>query len=76
MYEKGIAPVPTTPSITIQKRGLISINRAAFEAIDKPEGVELLWDAERKAIALRPASLTNQNAYPCVRKGRRTAVPG
>jgi hypothetical protein len=69
VYEKGSAPVPTTPSITIQKRGLISINRAAFEAIDKPEGVELLWDAERKAIALRPASLTNQNAYPVRAQG-------
>lgn len=69
VYEKGSAPVPTTPSITIQKRGLLSINRAAFEAIGKPEGVELLWDAERKAIALRPAPLTNQNAYPVRAQG-------
>lgn len=64
VYEKGSAPVPTTPSVTIQKRGLISINRAAYDLINRPEGVELLWDSERKAIALRPAELTNQNAYP------------
>ncbi|WP_137845444.1 hypothetical protein [Microbacterium sp. 2FI] len=69
VYEKGSAPVPTTPSVTIQKRGLISVNRAAFEALGKPGGVELLWDAERRAIALRPAELSNQNAYPMRTQG-------
>ncbi|OQJ57062.1 hypothetical protein CmiCFBP2404_15805 [Clavibacter michiganensis subsp. insidiosus] len=64
VYAKGSAPAPTTPSVTIQKRGLMSINRAAYEAIGKPEGVELLWDPERKLIGFRPAPLTNQNAYP------------
>lgn len=69
VYQKGSAPVPTTPSVTIQKRGLISINRAAFELLGKPEGVELLWDPERSVIALRPAPLTNQNAYPVRTQG-------
>lgn len=64
VYEKGSAPVATTPSVTIQKRGLISINRAAFDLMGKPEGVELLWDPEEKLIALRPATLDNPNAYP------------
>jgi len=64
VYEKGSAPQPTTPSVTIQRRGLISINRAAFEQLNKPEGVELLWDSDRRVIGLRPAALTNQNAYP------------
>lgn len=64
VYQKGSAPVPTTPSVTIQKRGLISINRAAFESLGKPEAVELLWDGERRMIALRPTDLSNQNAYP------------
>ena len=64
VYEKGSAPVSTVPSVTIQKRGLISVNKAAYEALGSPEGVELLWDSERRAIALRPAELTNQNAYP------------
>lgn len=64
VYEKGTAPVATTPTVTIQKRGLISLNRAAFTLAGEPEGVELLWDAERKAIALRPTDLNNQNAYP------------
>lgn len=69
VYEKGSAPVSTIPSVTIQKRGLISVNRAAFEALGRPQGVELLWDSERRAIALRPAPLENQNAYPLRAQG-------
>lgn len=76
VYEKGSAPVPTTPSVTIQRRGMLSINRAAFEGLGKPEGVELLWDAERKAIAMRPAPLTNQNAYPVRPQGQNNAERG
>ncbi|MFC3297821.1 hypothetical protein ACFOD2_16695 [Clavibacter michiganensis subsp. insidiosus] len=56
--------------MTIQKRGLMSINRAAYEAIGKPEGVELLWDPERKLIGFRPAPLTKSERLP-----RRTQVP-
>ena len=63
LFEKGSAPRPTTPSVTIQKRGLISINLAAFEMLGKPEAVELLWDGERRAIAIRAAKSTSHNAY-------------
>ncbi len=69
VYEKGSAPVSTVPSVTIQKRGLISVNKAAYDALGAPEGVELLWDPDRRAIALRPAELTNQNAYPLRAQG-------
>jgi hypothetical protein len=64
VYEKGSAPVATVPTVTIQKRGLMSMNRAAYALIGSPEGLELLWDADRNVIGLRPAELTNPNAYP------------
>jgi hypothetical protein len=69
VYEKGSAPISTVPSVTIQKRGLISVNKAAYDALGAPKGVELLWDPDRRAIALRPAQLTNQNAYPLRAQG-------
>lgn len=75
VYEKGSAPVASTPSVTIQKKGLISINRAAFELAGRPEGVELLWDPDEKLIALRPAFLDNPNAYP-VRSQNKEAERG
>lgn len=68
-YEKGSAPTPSTPSVTIQRRGLMSINRAAYEGLGKPAGVVLLWDPEKRVIAMRPEPLTNQNAYPLRQQG-------
>jgi hypothetical protein len=70
VYEKGSAPAPTVPAVTIQKRGLISLNLAAVymlaggEDREIPKGVELLYDPERKVIGLRPAPLEGPNTYP------------
>lgn len=64
VFQKGSAPVSTVPSATIQKRGLISLNRMAWELLDRPEGVELLWDADRQLIGLRAAPLSGPNSYP------------
>jgi hypothetical protein len=64
VFEKNSAPIPTVPAVTIQRRGLISLNRAAFEQFGRPEAVELLWDSDRKVIGLRPTNPENPNAYP------------
>lgn len=64
VFEKGSAPASNVPSATIQKRGLISLNRAAFGMIGSPDAVELLWDADRQVVGLRPSSPSNPNAYP------------
>jgi hypothetical protein len=64
VFEKGSAPVATVPSVTIQKRGLISLNRAAFNLIGAPGAMELLWDDERRVIGLRAAPIDKPNAYP------------
>ncbi len=64
VFQKGSAPVSTVPSATIQKRGIISLNRAAFDLIGKPPAIELLWDNDRRVIGLRPAPLESPNAYP------------
>lgn len=66
-FEKGSAPVATVPTVTIQKRGLFSINEAAYRLISAPEGIKFLWDAERKVVGLQPAELTDPNAYPARR---------
>ena len=64
VFEKNSAPRSNVPTATIQKRGLISLNHAAYEMVGSPEAVELLWDADRRVIGLRPASPTSVNAYP------------
>lgn len=80
VYQKGSAPAPTVPSATIQKRGLISINRAAMDLLkgdapEDPEGVELLWDEEQRTIALHAVPLTAPNAYPLRAQGNKHNGP-
>lgn len=51
------------PFVTIQKKGVISLNRAAFEALGSPEFVELLFDPDARLVALRRADSWVEHAY-------------
>lgn len=64
VFEKGSAPRSNVPTVTIQRRGLISLNQPAHALIGSPDAVELLWDADRRIIGLRPTASTSPNAYP------------
>jgi hypothetical protein len=59
--------VPDEPMFTLQKRGLISMNMAAFKALGEPVSVALLYDADEGVIALRKVPRAYHNGYP-VRK--------
>jgi hypothetical protein len=59
--------VPDEPMFTLQTRGLISMNMAAFKALGEPVAVALLYDPGEGVIALRKVSRTYHNGYP-VRK--------
>lgn len=74
VFEKGSAPVPTVPTVTIQKRGLFSLNEAAFSLIQEPEAVQFLWDEENRLIAIQAAKLEDPNAYPTRRQGATNAA--
>jgi hypothetical protein len=52
---------------TLQTRGLISMNMAAFKALGEPVAVALLYDPDEGIIALRKVTRTYHNGYP-VRK--------
>lgn len=64
VFEKGTAPVKTVPSVTIQKRGMFSLNAAALQLMGTPEAVTFLWDAERRVIGLKACGVSDPNAYP------------
>lgn len=68
VFEKGSAPAPTVPSVTIQKRGLFSLNDAAYRLIGEPEAVQFLWDSQRRLIGIRGVPLSAPNAYPARRQ--------
>lgn len=51
------------PFVTIQKKGVISLNGAAFEALDSPDAVELLYDTEARLVGLRKVDSSVPHAY-------------
>lgn len=64
VFQKTSAPLTKVPSVTLQKSGVLSVNRAAMALIGTPPQVELLWDGARQVIGLRPTDANNPNAYP------------
>ena len=68
VFDKRMTPLAKAPSVTIQKRGVISLNKAAHDLIENAETVELLYDRERQIIALRAADDSSPHAY-AVRNG-------
>lgn len=55
VFSRRNVPLNKAPSVTIQKRGVFSINKAAHKMVNEAETVELLFDRERQVIALRPS---------------------
>jgi hypothetical protein len=51
------------PFVTLQKKGIISLNRAAFEALNHPEAVELLYDRDGHLMALRHVDSSVEHSY-------------
>lgn len=51
------------PFVTVQKKGVISLNKAAFEALDSPDYVELLYDRDARLVALRKVDSSVEHSY-------------
>lgn len=68
VFDKRMTPLAKAPSVTIQKRGVISLNKAAHDLIGNAETVELLYDRERQVMAVRATDDSSPHAY-AVRNG-------
>jgi hypothetical protein len=58
VFTRSRAPFPKEPAVTIHKRGLLSLNGAAFLALDRPLAVTLMFDREVGTIGLQPVDVT------------------
>ncbi len=52
------------PAVTIRVRGAINLNSPAYNLLDKPEAVLLLFDAKNRRMAVKPSSKGDSRAYP------------
>ncbi len=51
------------PFVTIQKKGVISLNKAAFDALENPDSVELLYDPDARLVGLRKVDSSVEHSY-------------
>lgn len=63
VFDKRTAPSSKSPAVTIQKRGIFSINKVAHEMIGAAQNVELLYDPEARIIGIRPVEGSPPHAY-------------
>jgi hypothetical protein len=70
-FDKRKASASQNPFVTLQKRGPISLNQAAFEQLGRPEAVELLYARTERVIGLKPTSPKQPYAFPVRPQGSR-----
>lgn len=63
-FKRQRAQVSAEPAVTIQKRGTLSLNVAAYNALEQPDAVELLYDRAQQLVALRKVVVGTPHAYP------------
>lgn len=61
-FSRSMLPLSRDPAVTLQRRGTISLNRAAFAALRSPAAVELLFDIDSRIIGMRSVDPRSENA--------------
>lgn len=72
VFSKALVPLKRKPTLTIQKNGVISLNKAAFVTLGAPDAVELLFDQASRTVGVRGVDATAAHAYAV----RSVAGPG
>lgn len=56
VFTRRNPPSSPGPTLTLTKRGVLTLNTAAYEAIGRPDSVQLLWDRDNRIVGVRPAA--------------------
>ena len=57
--------------VTLNKRGILMLNKQAFEAFGGPQAVKLLFEEHELVIGLKPEDIRRKNAFPVKLKDRK-----
>ena|SRR5215217_993395 len=69
VFDRRAVPTSAEPQVTLQVKGPISFNQAAYLALGEPSFVELLYDKTEKIIGIRAVKEDLPHAYPVRRQG-------
>ena len=56
--------------VTLSSRGVVHLNKHAFEALGTPVAVKLMYDEDRRVIGLMPHDAKHANAFPVKQKDK------
>lgn len=74
VFTKRLVPLAQLPYVTVQRKGILSLNLSAFEELGKPEAVELMYDSDEEIIGIRAVEPTIEHAYPIRKSGETTIL--
>lgn len=63
VFTKKLTTLGNQPYVTLQRRGTISMNKAAHHLMGDPDAVELLYDVEAQVMGFRAVEETVEHAY-------------
>lgn len=63
VFDKRKSALGKAPSATLQRKGILSLNGPAHQLINSSDSVELLYDREKRIIALRPSEEAHAYAF-------------
>ena len=58
------------PRVTLNKKCIFLLNKAAFDALGEPEAVKIFYDKRNNAIGLGKADMEQDNAFPVKQKDK------
>jgi len=70
-FDRHATPTPGKPFATIQRTGkLITLNKVAYQMLNKPEAVELSYDPDEHLIGVRPVPSSHPRSYVVRQMGK------
>lgn len=63
VYRRQRFAPSSEPFVTIQRKGILSLNRSAYDALGAPETVELLYNRGERLIGIRKVKRGLEHAY-------------
>ncbi len=64
VFDRKARPSVKQPLVTLQGSGTFSMNEASYNAVGRPDQVELLYDKKDQIIGFRPAGEKSPHSYP------------
>lgn len=63
-FDKRAAVASKSPFVTIQRKGIFSMNQAAYLLMGSPEAVTLMFDSEEGLVGFKPTTTSSPRAFP------------